>query len=210
MRTLTLLPLLMACSGSEPGAKDGAYPSIGYTCDSSTVTVEPGEVLDLGFSADDAMAVIEGTMVLDAEIEGEDPTDLSITIMAADGALSFTDQVDYYTGEDDPDCPDFFSLPVTVLLATDDGSLDIDVDLVLRVEALDAFSVGGDIALEANAGTLAVEASGPEITEQYFTLKHSVSTGAASGEFALVERGTSGEIAWIGMETIMAWSPIDG
>jgi hypothetical protein len=215
MRTLILLPLLMACSSSDPGDKDpedSALPGIGYTCDSSTWSVESDEVLPMGFSADDAMAAIEGTTAIDAEIEGEGLTVLSITIMVADGALSFTDQSDYYTGdtaEGSHDCPDFLSVPVTVLLSTDDGSFDFDVDLVLRVEALDAFSVRGDIALEANAGTLAVEAPGPEITEQYFTLEHAVRAGAASGQLGLFEQGSNGETSWAGTETIMTWSPID-
>jgi len=211
MRPLILLPLLMACS-SDPGAKDtGQYnePAIGYICDSSTVAVEPDEALPMGFSADDVMAAIEGTTVLEAEIEGEGPTELSITIMAADGALSFTEQVSYYTGEDSPDCPDFLSAPVTVLLSTDDGSFDVDVELVLRVEAIDAFSVRGDIALEANAGALAIKAPGPETTEQYFTLEHAVMAGAASGQLGLFEQGSSDEVAWAGTETIMTWSPID-
>ncbi len=210
MRTLIFIPLLSACSTILPGIfdpDDGKEPGLALVCDSKSWTVTEDEGLILGFTPAEAMAAIEGTTVQEAELDDGGRPELSLTIMQADGLLTYIDRFDPYTGGDSPDCADSVSVPVDLILTTADGGFDFDVSTWLTVNALDIFSISTDLEVENNLGSFAVEDEGSE--SPTFRIGHRVSGDVGSGQLAVVTKGTDGETGWVSSTTVMTWSERD-
>ena len=205
MRVSILFPFLAACSSVVPPKYGDTEPGDIHVCDSDSFSITESETTRLGFSVAEAMAEIEGTTVVDALFEDGASSTLSLTLVQVDGPLTFTDRYDHETGGDSAACVDFVSVPVSMLLSTDDGSFDFDMRMELSITAVDAYALSGEFDLADNAGSYEVDLDGADMDESYFIFEYDVDGPEVLGSLDLLSHGSDGQIAWAYRDTVVEW-----